>query len=249
MKRIGAIILAILLSATVALAAWQDEGELTAPEGEDEVLANEVDDTLDDPAGTVKRLTLKTMMNVLMTLLDDNDVIRMEDISANKDVGDSISIQVYDVDGTSWRDCLIFTNGNTPTVTLGAYCEFSGVAIDMPTLDIAELDDGTEPYTPTNAELQGTTLTNYGETSTTTYDFSARVEGWHFIVICEQNPAQDIILNPSGTEQWWLNGTQMDAGENVVNLTCTAGESVFCFSTEQNVFCESKYTNWAQETP
>ena len=39
------------------------------------------------------------------------------------------SIQVYDVDDTTWRDALTFTNGNSPSVTLGASVTLGGLGV------------------------------------------------------------------------------------------------------------------------
>jgi hypothetical protein len=109
------------------------------------------------------------------------------------------------------------------------------------------LTDTTSPHDLVAAELKGTVLTNSGAGASTTYNFPARTVGWNFIVQVEA--AQNIVLNPNGTEQWYLNGTQMAAGENIQNAAPTVGESITCFSTTAAVYCESKYTDWAQETP
>jgi hypothetical protein len=60
--------------------------------------------------------------------------------------------------------------------------------------------------------------------------------------------AYDVILRPNGTEQWYLNGTQVSAGgDEIRNTADTVGESISCYSTERAVYCESKYSNWVEE--
>jgi hypothetical protein len=97
------------------------------------------------------------------------------------------------------------------------------------------------------AEVKNKIITNSESVGADEWDFPARAEGWNFIFIIEA--AQNVTLDPNGTEQWYLNGTQMAAGEAIVNTSPTVGESIACFSTESAVYCESKYSDFAEESP
>jgi hypothetical protein len=114
------------------------------------------------------------------------------------------------------------------------------------------LSDITSPHVLTTTELKGTLLTNYGTAATTEFQAPAAGSGWNFTVTVIA--AQNIEITPDGTEQWYLNGTQLSAGEAIVNTAPTAGESIVCYSAQSgastySVFCESKYSDWAEETP
>jgi hypothetical protein len=150
------------------------------------------------------------------------------------------------VSGTTpyWAIC---TAANTWTAFLSVAGSLIVSGIDTPTLLASELDDDSDPHTLIAAEVKNKIITNSESVGADEWDFPARAEGWNFIFIIEA--AQNVTLDPNGTEQWYLNGTQMAAGEAIVNTSPTVGESIACFSTETAVFCESKYSDFAEESP
>jgi hypothetical protein len=128
-------------------------------------------------------------------------------------------------------------------------------AAGIPVFDLvdSELNDTSTPHLLTTAELKNTLINSYNATpEAKEYDFPVANEGWMFTVVC--GTTSNITLDPNGTEQWTLNGTAASAGEALVNEACTVGESITCFSLETgastySVFCESKYTDWEEDTP
>ena len=120
-------------------------------------------------------------------------------------------------------------------------------SIPLPTLEEDEWNDDTGDRLLTSDELQNKIISNSGESGATHFDHPAREENWNWIVTCEA--AQNIVLDPNGTEQWYLNGTQLAAGENIQNTACTIGEDIACYSTEDNVYCKSSFSDWQEETP
>lgn len=120
-------------------------------------------------------------------------------------------------------------------------------AIGLPTYYASELNDTSDPHLLTVEELMNSNISNGESIGADEWDFPARTEGWNFCFIIEV--AQNVTLKPNGTEQWYFNGVQMSAGESIVNNSPTIGEKICCTSTEQIVEWNSKYTDWAQETP
>ena len=119
--------------------------------------------------------------------------------------------------------------------------------IELPTLEMDDLNDTSSPHTLLESELKNKVLSNGNTSGACELDFPARGEGWNFTYVIEA--AYNVTLDPNGTEQWYLNGTQMAAGEAIVNESPTVGESIYCYSTERAVYCESKYTDWEEDTP
>jgi len=101
--------------------------------------------------------------------------------------------------------------------------------------------------TLTVIQLWNQTLSNAGASGALEFDFPARTEGWNFIFVLEA--VQNVTLDPNGSEQWYLNGDQLAAGEAIENTSPVIGESIFCYSTGSNVFCESSSPNFVEETP
>jgi len=144
------------------------------------------------------------------------------------------------IGGTGTWICLNLNTAMSDPTTLAIK------SVEVPTLAPSELNDPTSAHVLTVAELKGTVLSNIGA-GATEYDFPARTEGWNFIYVVEA--AQNVVLDPNGTEQWYLNGAQMAAGENVVNLAADIGDTLTVFSTGTSVFCTSNDADWAQESP
>ena len=122
---------------------------------------------------------------------------------------------------------------------------FSSIA--TPTLDTDELDDQTSvpPSTLLVTELKNTKLSNAssGETWTWTLpEHTATKDDWSFMVVIED--AEDIILEVNAADTAYLNGTALAQGQNITNTADTVGESMYCYSTEVTIYCESKYANF-----
>jgi hypothetical protein len=112
----------------------------------------------------------------------------------------------------------------------------------------ADLTDTSTPHEVEDWELRNTIISNAGATGTTHYDQkTATTAGLNFIFLCEA--AQPIEIDPNGSEQWYLNGTQLSTGEGIDNDTCTIGESITCISTDTTVYCKSSDANWVEESP
>jgi hypothetical protein len=149
-------------------------------------------------------------------------------------------IFIYSADETAWK-CINLSPGMTSPTTI------SLDAIPVDTLVASELNDTSDPHTLTTSELMAHILSNSESTGADEWDFPARSEGWNFTFIIEA--VQNVTLDPNGTEQWYLNGTQMAAGEAIVNEAPTIGESISCISTEDAVYCKSNDSDWAEDTP
>lgn len=158
---------------------------------------------------------------------------------ADNEVADTLT-----VDGSSSVDPDALTGDSTDDNLV----DFAVLApIQKLTLKASELNDTSDPHTLIAAELQNKILTNSESVGADEWDFPARAEGWNFMFIIEA--AQNVTLDPNGTEQWYLNGVQMAAGEAIVNTAPTVGEVLECISTESAVYCESNDPDWQEETP
>lgn len=172
--------------------------------------------------------------------------------------------RIYLADETNWDPAglgigvayyVICTNDTPGSEVYTVLWDINGVlyssSIATPTLEEDELDDtgdpGADGYDLTVGELKNKILSNAGMTAAMVYNCPARTEGWNFIVMIEAAYSVDIC--PNTGETWYLNGTAMTASECIVNDGATAGESMACFSTETAVYCESKYSNFEEETP
>ena len=117
----------------------------------------------------------------------------------------------------------------------------------------SELNDASTPHTLTEAELKFTIINPYKATpEAKEYDLPSVGEGWDFYLPCANT--SNVALYPYGTERPWLNGTQLDAGEGIVNTSCTKGEVLKCYSlltgsSSYELFCDSDYADWTEETP
>jgi hypothetical protein len=118
-------------------------------------------------------------------------------------------------------------------------------------LDAPELSDtASDPdFTLTAAEVSGNIITSsgIGEDATFTFPALSTIEGSSGIFIIEDAFQSDLI--PNGTEQFYLNGVQMDAGEHIVNAADTAGDMISWICTETACYFKSENSNWAQATP
>jgi len=53
----------------------------------------------------------------------------------------------------------------------------------------------------------------------------------------------------NGSEQFYLNGSQMAAGEHIQNTADTVGDMISWVCTETACFFKSDNTNWVEATP
>ena len=130
---------------------------------------------------------------------------------------------------------------------------FSSIAIDTLTTD--ELGDDTSPHDLTQTEMKSHYHSTLGDASGTTvvYNCPEADEGWN-VCFHVGIAGQGISINPNGTEQYWLNGTQLTAGQNIQipDVAADIGESLWCYSITDSgvttqVHCDSKYTDWEGE--
>jgi hypothetical protein len=202
-------------------------------------------------------LTPQRIGQAIADFLKDNG-LAVESALTAEPAGEHVG-QIVLADNDNWDPAGV--SGTTPywaictsTGSPGTWVAFLSVAgslivsgIDTPTLVASELDDTSDPHTLITAEVKNKIITNSESVGADEWDFPAIAEGWNFIFVIEA--AQNVTLDPNGTEQWYLNGTQMAAGEAIVNTSPTVGESIACFSTETAVYCESKYSDFAEESP
>ena len=141
------------------------------------------------------------------------------------------SIQVYDVDDTTWRDALTFTNGNSPSVTLGASVTLAGLGlIDpasglkslTPVTDDADDFDDTGPDIFSGANLYGGTFIANG---TGIINLPAVAAGMNFTIITLGAIA--VTINPDDANQILADGVLLDNGDALLNGS-TAGDIAVC---------------------
>ena len=119
----------------------------------------------------------------------------------------------------------------------------------------AVYSDTSTPHVLTAAELKGSIITNCGASGDTVYTMPDTEFGMNFMVVtCHTTVSRQMNIDPHTDEQLWLNGTQMDANENIVNAADTKGQVMSCWSMESGdgtyeLFCKSDDSNWAQATP
>ena len=119
----------------------------------------------------------------------------------------------------------------------------------------AVYSDDSSPHVLTAAELKGSIITNCGASGDTVYTMPDTEFGMNFMVVtCHTTVSRQMNIDPHTDEQLWLNGTQMDANENIVNAADTKGQVMSCWSMESGdgtyeLFCKSDDANWAEATP
>ena len=166
--------------------------------------------------------------------------------------------QVYLADQTTWDPAgmgaigpyyVLCTAAGDPG-TYKALFDITGVwyvsSIATPTLDTDELAaaDST-PQAVAAVELKNTKLSSASSGEDWVYtmpEHLAANDDWSFIVIVEA--AFQVTLNVHGNDNYYVNGSQCGAGVDVQNAADTVGESMYCYSTEAGVYCESKYATW-----
>lgn len=110
------------------------------------------------------------------------------------------------------------------------------------------LNDTTSPHALTDGEMLNHTISNYGDSADQTYSipvYSTAV-GWD--VEFFMGAAYDMIIAPSGSANWYLDGVARTAGQYITNASPAVGESVACKDKYGIIWCTSTGTGWAWET-
>jgi hypothetical protein len=146
-----------------------------------------------------------------------------------------------DVDGTT--DYITKCTENDPDVYVlkeddAGVKYVSGVA--TPTLLAAELNDTSNPHDLIDAELKNKIISN--ASGVMHLDVLAEAEGWNVLFHC--GSTNNLVVDPTDSADWYLNGTSIGATSSISNTACTIGESMACYSTGTKVFCESKYSDF-----
>ena len=133
------------------------------------------------------------------------------------------SIQVYDNDDTTWRDALTFTNGDSPSVTLGANVTLGGLGLITAAGGIASQSPVIDAAADFAANFTGANL--YGGTficdTAGTIVLPAVGVGMNFTIICKGAIA--VVIDPNGSDLMWTDGVVAVDGKNITNLS-TAGD-------------------------
>jgi len=133
------------------------------------------------------------------------------------------SIQVYDNDDTTWRDALTFTNGDSPSVTVGANVTLGGLGLITPAGGIASLTPVTDAAADFAAEFTGANL--YGGTFICnvagTIVLPVMAAGMNFTVITLGDIA--VVIDTNAADGYLHNGVTGTEGKNITNLS-TAGD-------------------------
>ena len=129
------------------------------------------------------------------------------------------SIQVYDNDDTTWRDALTFTNGDSPSVTLGASVTLAGLGLIDPASGLKSLTPiaGTGAGFAagfTGANLYGGT---YRVTTAGACALPVPAAGMNFTILHEVSGASTI--HPTATDTIYMNGL---AAAQAEDLTASA---------------------------
>lgn len=230
---------------------------------------------IDDPAGTwsISRIAVSAILGLVdLTDLADGTGTNYSILKDDGDgtytfidyfllpirtsaPGSPVANAMYLADNSSWDPATV--TGSVPYYVVydgASYIAMWDVdgnyllsSIEIGVYEASDLDDTSDPHTLLAKECKNTILSNGDSVGADEWDFPARTTGWSFIFIIEA--AQNVRLDPNGAEQWYLNGTQMAAGEAIVNEAPTIGEEIGCYSTQRDVYCSSKYSDWAEDTP
>lgn len=113
-------------------------------------------------------------------------------------------------------------------------------------------NDTATPHVLLLNEVYGSVITNAGAASARVYTTPAAAHGFNFMVMIVA--AENFDLEPYSSQQFWLNGSQMAAGEHIQNTAGNKGDIMFCWSAETGdgtfeIFCKSDSANFVQATP
>jgi len=107
----------------------------------------------------------------------------------------------------------------------------NGVPTVLSEINSDQLSDTSTPHGLLAAEVSGTILNNYdGTPEAKEYDLPAAAEGYNFVLCL--GVAQNVTIDPNGTEIIYLNGTALAAGNSVTNAAPTIGECISCWTIQ-----------------
>ena len=141
------------------------------------------------------------------------------------------SIQVYDNDDTTWRDALTFTNGDSPSVTLGANVTLGGLGLISAAGGITSLTPVTDTAANFNANFTGANL--YGGTFicnvTGTIALPVMGVGMNFTIITLGDIA--VVIDTNAADGYLHNGVTGAEGKNITNLSAAGDMAVVQYYT------------------
>lgn len=176
--------------------------------------------------------------------------------------------RLYIADNDTWDPCDIVSTTDYYCICTNATApEYSAIlkgdgsipitSIELPSFTHfatgdATYTDTTTPHVLTSEETKNSIITNAGAAQDRVYTCPAAEFGMNFMVMVIA--AYQMDVEPNGTETLWLNGTQMAAGEHIINAADTKGGVMSCWSVESGdgtyeIFCKSDNSNFAQATP
>ena len=142
------------------------------------------------------------------------------------------SIQVYDVDDTTWRDALTFTNGNSPSVTLGASVTLGGLGVIDPASGLKSITPVSGSTTGFAAGFTGANL--YGGTYVVTSDdgdlqLPLMAAGMNFTIIV--STAIECVAATNVNDGYMLDGVDTAEDNSVVSASASGDIAVFQYYT------------------
>jgi hypothetical protein len=153
--------------------------------------------------------------------MEDTGVIQTETDTAD----DYAQLQSTKDPAGSPSQVSVLTWGNTgPNDTPGGKLRLSEYNAD-------ELSDTTTPHGLIALEVTGTLLNNYAASpEAKTFNLPAAAQGYNFIL--QLGVAQNVVIDPDGTEIIYLNGASLGAGVAVENTSPTIGECITCWTIQ-----------------
>lgn len=138
---------------------------------------------------------------------------------------------------------MICTAAGSPGTYVGFYTEDGELmvsSIGTPTLLAAELNDTSDPHTLIQREMEGKIISN--ASGAMHLDVLAAAENWS--VIFHVGAANNYVIHPLDSANWYLNGTVLAADRTISNTAPTIGEDIACYSTGGKVFCKSTFPDF-----
>ena len=227
-----------LLYGTAANPAWLAAGALT------EILvgagaAVPVWTTATGTGAPMRGTTPTIITSLLMTNASDLRVATTTDAH-------EFSQQVYDVDDTTWRDALTFTNANAPSVTLGADVTLAGLGLIDPASGLKSLTPVSGSTTGFAAGFTGANL--YGGTYVVTSDsgdlqLPLMAAGMNFTIIV--STAIECVAATNVNDGYMLDGVDTAEDNSVVSTSTSGDIAVYQYYTAADWLITTN--GWATE--
>jgi hypothetical protein len=180
--------------------------------------------------------------------------------ASNVDDGTAVG-QVPIWDGDSYAPGDAFNNVGLSGGTAGTYAVWDGdgkLASGDSVGRIAHynrdtLSDTSSAHALTAAEVSGTIINNYSSSAAASeFDLPAAAGGYN--TIFQLGQAQNVTINPTGTDVMYLNGTALAAGEAIVNTSPAVGQSITCYTFQTGAStwawnCRTADEDFEEETP